>query len=415
MLVAINGLNATLLVDNREVFSYTFEPRAVDGWTFGLNYGLIGVGSDNARGTFDNIAVQVLPPQITYQSFEDFRDGVADELIAVDSSDWSVQRRAYHATPDSGTAVSLFELAVDNLNVSSVLDLEARVNTAGTAGFIFDRYDENHFKFVAIDVASNQVIIGHHTAKGGWEVDAAFTPYTSLVAGTDYVLGVSLKGTSVSVTLDGNVILGHVFNASTLDGRFGLLASGSDATFDDIELKTNDPGFIQDTETLVAESAPQFGGPVDNLTDADLERVKQAAIARLSLTMTAEQLEGLQDTPVRVIDLPSWQLGAYKDGVIWVDTDAAGNGWFIDRSPNIDQEFRMPAHSTLAVSGPAAAPHGSPERPRTRDGSCGRHVARSRSDERDARDRRTDDTASRIKRAGIVAQCQGYQRIGLVA
>jgi Ca2+-binding RTX toxin-like protein len=355
MLVAINGLNATLLVDNREVFSFTFEPRVVDGWTFGLNYGLIGVGSDHARGTFDNIAVQVLPPQITFQSFEDFKDGRADELVAVDSSEWNVDRRAYHATPDGGTAVSLFELDVEQLNVSSVLDLETRLNTEGTAGFIFDRYDENHFKFVAIDVASNQVIIGHHTAKGGWEVDAAFTPYTPLVAGTDYVLGVSLKGTSVSVTLDDNVILGHIFNASTLDGRFGLLASGSAATFDDIELKTNDPGFVQDTETLVAESAPQFGGPVDTLSDADLERVKQAAIARLSLTMTADQLAALQDTPVRAIDLPGWQLGGYKDGVIWIDTDAAGNGWFVDRTPGMDREFRLSTDdSMLAVSGPAA-------------------------------------------------------------
>jgi hypothetical protein len=355
MLVAINGLNATLLVDNKEVFSYTFDPRVVDGWTFGLNYGLIGVGSDNARGTFDNIAVQVLPPQITFQSFEDFKDGRADELVAIDSSEWKVHRKAYHATPDGGTAVSLFELDVERLNVSSVLDLEATVNTAGTAGFIFDRYNENSFKFVAIDVASNQVIIGHHTAKGGWEVDAAFTPYTALQAGSNYVLGVSLKGTSVSVTLDGNVLLGHVFNASTIDGRFGLLASGSDATFDDIEIKTNDPGFIQDTETLVAEAAPQFGGTIDSLTDTDIERVKQATIDRLSLTLTADQIEALQDTPVRIIDLPGWQIGAYKDGVVWIDTDAAGNGWFVDRSPNVDQEFRLPTdESLLAVSGPAA-------------------------------------------------------------
>ena len=33
----------------------------------GLNTGLVGVGSDNSRGVFDNFVVQTVPPQTTYE------------------------------------------------------------------------------------------------------------------------------------------------------------------------------------------------------------------------------------------------------------------------------------------------------------------------------------------------------------
>ena len=36
---------------------------------------------------------------------------------------------------------------------SSILDLVATLRTSGRAGFVFDRYDDGSFKFVAIDVA----------------------------------------------------------------------------------------------------------------------------------------------------------------------------------------------------------------------------------------------------------------------
>lgn len=47
MLVAVNGLNATLLVNNNPVFSHTYAPRVVDGWSSGLNWGLAGVDHVN--------------------------------------------------------------------------------------------------------------------------------------------------------------------------------------------------------------------------------------------------------------------------------------------------------------------------------------------------------------------------------
>ena len=44
----------------------------MDGYAYGLNWGMVGVGSDNARGSFDNVRVQVLPPQVTFDDSDDF-------------------------------------------------------------------------------------------------------------------------------------------------------------------------------------------------------------------------------------------------------------------------------------------------------------------------------------------------------
>ena len=55
------------------------------------------------------------------------------------------------ANVDTATNVKLFEI-------------ETTVNTSGSGGFVFDVYGENDFKFVALDAAADQIIIGHHTA-----------------------------------------------------------------------------------------------------------------------------------------------------------------------------------------------------------------------------------------------------------
>jgi hypothetical protein len=43
--------------------------------------------------------------------------------------------------------------------------------------------------------------------------------------------------------LDGQAVTGHVFNAASVDGRFGLFAIGGAASFDDVRVKTDDAAF----------------------------------------------------------------------------------------------------------------------------------------------------------------------------
>ncbi len=141
----------------------------------------------------------------------------------------------------------------DGLQLNSILELEATVNTQSTAGLIFDFYSESDFKFVAIKADTGQAAIGHYTAKRGWQYDAVVD--RNIKSGRDYQLTVSLKGTTVSVSLDGQVVLGHVFNAVVVDGSFGLMAD-TEGSFDDVTVKTDDPAFRDDGDSIFASGTP---------------------------------------------------------------------------------------------------------------------------------------------------------------
>ena len=90
---------------------------------------MIGVGSDNSRGTFDNVRVLVLPPAITFQSTDTFDDGVADLFPStLQTGAWVVQGGRLTGSPaGGGIATSLIDLGIDGLEVSSYLELVATV------------------------------------------------------------------------------------------------------------------------------------------------------------------------------------------------------------------------------------------------------------------------------------------------
>jgi subtilisin-like proprotein convertase family protein len=135
---------------------------------------------------------------------------------------------------------------------SYLLSLDATFSTQGMAGLVFDQYSATDFKFAAISAATDEVIIGHYTGQSGWQVDATYSK--TIDAGTDYNLGITLKGTTVSVELDGQAIMGYVFNALVVDGEAGVLTGADGASFDSITVQTNDPVYFD--PNAVTESDP---------------------------------------------------------------------------------------------------------------------------------------------------------------
>src|SRR5207247_2314804 len=77
------------------------------------------------------------------------------------------------------------------------------------------------FKFAALDVAGQRVIVGHVDARRGWVVQSSFAAV--LVAGTDYTLNVVLKDTVATVSLNGNVLGSFMYNAAVADGKGGVV------------------------------------------------------------------------------------------------------------------------------------------------------------------------------------------------
>lgn len=92
------------------------------------------------------------------------------------------------------------------------------------------------------------------------------------------------------------------------------------------------------------------------LTQAELDTLVAAAIARWEATgLTPEQVAALHSVTFVMEDLPPGYLGEATSGVVIVDSNAAGNSWFIDSTPYDDSEFSGVGSDLNAVAGGGAA------------------------------------------------------------
>src|SRR5262249_53907553 len=98
------------------------------------------------------------------------------------------------------------------------------------------------------DIQAQRVMIGHRVGNN-WVIDASVSK--TLIAGTDYTLGVSLRGSTASVTLDDQAMTGFVYNGVAIDGRFGVFAKGGSTGFDTMTVKTNDALSSQSSSSLI--------------------------------------------------------------------------------------------------------------------------------------------------------------------
>ena len=90
---------------------------------------------------------------------------------------------------------------------------------------------------------------------------------------------------------------------------------------------------------------PEFASQVGTasaspLTAAALQPIVTAAIARWTTAgVPGQDVSILDNTRVVIGNLPGAELGQYFDGTITVSPTAAGNGWFVDTTPNANEEF----------------------------------------------------------------------------
>ncbi len=352
LLLAVNGTTATLIVNNQTVFSHVFAARVVDGMSFGLNQGLIGLGAENSSGTIDNLSVRILPPQVTLGLSDDFNDGTDDVLGDTVLGSWGVAGGLLSGAPAAGSAVALKTIDLQ-VGTNFVYQLQAFVKTGKLAGIVFDYYAPNSFKFAAINVETKQVVIGH-MGKKGLVIDAAVARNT-LSASATYKLDVSLKGTTVSVSLDGSQVLGYVFNAPVVDGQAGVLAIGGSASFDAFSLKTNDTQFLEPVSGsfLTAAYAPLEGHVSSELGRPELETAVAAVLDWFARQGFSEaDLALLRTLTVEIVDLPELGLGWTDGTIVQVDFNAAGHGWstrtMAGRGDGLVEAGRMDLMSVLA-------------------------------------------------------------------
>ncbi len=86
------------------------------------------------------------------------------------------------------------------------------------------------------------------------------------------------------------------------------------------------------------------------LTTADVQAVASAALSRLEDAGVPQNvLDQLSTVQFQVADLKGGVLGwSQPDGVVLLDQNAAGYGWFIDPTPNFDEEFGPDGSATTS-------------------------------------------------------------------
>jgi Ca2+-binding RTX toxin-like protein len=355
LMLAINGTNVTLVLDNKVVLGYTFAPRIVDGYAYDLNTGMVGLGSDNSRGTFDNFTVQRVPPAWTLQQTQSFSSGMGAMFGGDETGAWTLAGGRYVATVPGA---SLVDLGLSRgLETDAVLELSATLSTTGAGGFVFDRYAADDYKFVVIDAAADQVILGHVTPKGGLIVDASFA--RTIDAGKDYTLTLRLKGTSASLSLGGQAVGGFVYNAVIVDGDFGLLAERGGSSFASATVKTSDSAFyVPGSAMVAATAAPMSSGAT--LTQAELDAIAAFAVSEWSdaLGEGSSLLAVLAGASFGIADLSGAELGFTSGNTILIDADAAGWGWFVDASPASSSEFRVRLDRNVFAAVPGSEAYG---------------------------------------------------------
>jgi predicted Zn-dependent protease len=105
-----------------------------------------------------------------------------------------------------------------------------------------------------------------------------------------------------------------------------------------------------------AASSPAANVGAAPLTQVDLQPIVNEAIARWAAAgLSAQSMVAMSKAKFVVTDLPGAELGLASGGTIYVDSYAAGIGWFVDATPAKDEEFTATGSSSqLQAIDPAA-------------------------------------------------------------
>jgi hypothetical protein len=139
---------------------------------------------------------------------------------------------------------------------------------------------------------------------------------------------------------------GQVSKTVTVNVNGDVMVEPNETFFVNLSNSTNAPivdsqglGTIvnDDNGLLVADGANIVDSSAPTLTDEALAPIATEAMARWAAAgVYTTVLGGIQ---IQIVDLPDTALGASSTGVIYIDANAAGYGWFVDPTPSDDSEF----------------------------------------------------------------------------
>ncbi len=330
LLIAVNGTAATITIDGTSPMSFTYVPRLIDGVASPLNHGWTGMGSNNSRGAFDNVVVQVTTPVPTYDKTTTLSAGVGPLTLRY-AGTWTVGAGGLNATPAaSGVALVGADIGA---SISSTAWVEftgtVLAPASGWFGLAFDVYTAGDAKFALLDIAGKRAVFAHLDPLRGFAVDAAVA-WAGHTPGLSYTLQIVLKGASASLTVNGGFALSFGYNSSTVDGWLGLSTRGVTATFGTIRIRANDPGLAAVAAALtVSAPAPRTAPTITARYAAPSPQALAAALdaARAHWLAAGAQPSALEQVQVHLAELPGLRVARADGRLVTVDPDAAGWGW----------------------------------------------------------------------------------------
>ena len=105
---------------------------------------------------------------------------------------------------------------------------------------------------------------------------------------------------------------------------------------------------------LLAEGGQGSGGAA--ISSSQVAAVFAEAKQRWKATnLSAAELARLDSAQFQVLDLPNALVGSALRTTVFLDTNAAGHGWFVDSTPSDDSEFELAVgtHERIATTGSA--------------------------------------------------------------
>jgi hypothetical protein len=188
---------------------------------------------------------------------------------------------------------------------------------------------------VTLSAASTSTVTVNYATVAG--TATAGTDFQSTSGTLSFAAGVTSR--TINVTVNGDKVKesNETFSVVLSNASGATIGTGS-ATVT----------IVDDENALTAaESAPQTLESTATISEADVARLAAEAMRRWSLVLDQASIATLRGVKIEIADLPDQELGRYEDGVITVDVNAAGWGWFVDRTARDDQEFVTQSDGTL--------------------------------------------------------------------
>lgn len=165
---------------------------------------------------------------------------------------------------------------------------------------------------------------------------------------TDYSLYLQSSGGSINRFVDFD------YSGSVSDADFEWFRQAFGSTFDGSNSQDAFAITLLDaaaSNLIIAAQLPEMPIPA-MLTGQDVESVTVELPPNIVSNVAGPNI---QDVSIQIVDLPGNQLAKTVGNTIYLDTNAAGWGWFIDTTPTDSSEFQQDAVSKTLVA-PASSP-----------------------------------------------------------